>query len=895
MRSQLTNYGFQFNKIPLNCDNKSVIALCCNNVQHSRAKHIDVRYHFIKEHMENGIVELYFVRTEYQLADIFTKPLPRERFNFLIKNLVAPENHCVIDKCNMRISPGMKPKEPTYQVVLDALTLTTCYLAFLITAEVPVIYMHQLWATVDKHKASYRFKINNKRFSVNVEVFRDILNICLRIQGQEFDEPLTEKEALSFIHELGHSRETKYITDVIVDHLHQPWRTFASIINKCLCGKVSGLDKIRLSRVQILWGMYYNKNLDFVALIWKDLAYQIDNKDSKKQDKMLYPRFTKIIIHHFLKKDKSISMRNRMFMHTARDDSLLRTMRIVSRHEDTKIYGAIIPKEMTNQGMLDFVAYKTYYAIALGAEPLKSKKPKTKSESAISSEETPSKKKPTKAKKYAPSNKKPTSKTKPTKKKASVEADRGKGDGTYFESGVPDEKQHKTSGADEGTGTKPRVPDAPKYLPESKNESWRDSDDDERNDDNSDVVTKDDDEDDVESDANDDKEASDSEKTESDEDENLNLNPNNEEEEDDDVRTLDSFEFNDDDKEYDELYKDENVRLKVAEHKEVEKGDAEITDTTRESASHEKSYEQVIEDAHVTLTSSHKTKGLKQSSSVSSDFASKFLTWITLHQSLMNTRIGIATQTALQSYTSEFEKKGQAEKEKYIDIIKKSMKKIIKDEVKSQLPQILPKDISDFATLVIQSTINESLGNVVLAISSSQLQSTYEAVASLTEFELKKILLDKLEKSKSYRAAEQHRDLYDTLVKSYQLDKDLFDSYTKSYSLKRGREDKDRDEDPLAGSDQGLKKRKTSKDAEPSRGSKSKEYKSSSSKGSKSQSKSSSKSAQAEEPVFETADTEMPQDQGDDMGNTDDQPNVKKASKNDWFKKPEKSPTPDRD
>nr|GEX25455.1 ribonuclease H-like domain-containing protein [Tanacetum cinerariifolium] len=76
MRSQLTDYGFQFNKIPLYYDNKSAIALCCNNVHHSRAKHIDVRYHFIKEQVENGIVNLYFVRTEYQLADIFTKPLP---------------------------------------------------------------------------------------------------------------------------------------------------------------------------------------------------------------------------------------------------------------------------------------------------------------------------------------------------------------------------------------------------------------------------------------------------------------------------------------------------------------------------------------------------------------------------------------------------------------------------------------------------------------------------------------------------------------------------------------------------------------------------------------------------------------------------------------------------
>nr|GEW55138.1 hypothetical protein [Tanacetum cinerariifolium] len=74
--AQFLDYCFQFNKIPLYCNNKSAIALCCNNVQHSRAKRNDVRYHFIKEHVENGIMELYFFQTEYQLVDIFTKPLP---------------------------------------------------------------------------------------------------------------------------------------------------------------------------------------------------------------------------------------------------------------------------------------------------------------------------------------------------------------------------------------------------------------------------------------------------------------------------------------------------------------------------------------------------------------------------------------------------------------------------------------------------------------------------------------------------------------------------------------------------------------------------------------------------------------------------------------------------
>ncbi|GKD24454.1 hypothetical protein Tco_1230668 [Tanacetum coccineum] len=87
MRSQLTDYGLGFKKIPMYCDNKSAIALCCNNVQHSRSKHIDIIFHFIKEHVENRVIELYFFNTEYQLADIFTKALARERIEFLINKL----------------------------------------------------------------------------------------------------------------------------------------------------------------------------------------------------------------------------------------------------------------------------------------------------------------------------------------------------------------------------------------------------------------------------------------------------------------------------------------------------------------------------------------------------------------------------------------------------------------------------------------------------------------------------------------------------------------------------------------------------------------------------------------------------------------------------------------
>nr|GEV05848.1 retrovirus-related Pol polyprotein from transposon TNT 1-94 [Tanacetum cinerariifolium] len=87
MRTQLTDYGFYFNKIPIYCDSKSAITISCNPVQQSRTKHITVHYHFIKEHMEKDTIELYFVKTDYQLADLFTKALPVDRFNYLVRRL----------------------------------------------------------------------------------------------------------------------------------------------------------------------------------------------------------------------------------------------------------------------------------------------------------------------------------------------------------------------------------------------------------------------------------------------------------------------------------------------------------------------------------------------------------------------------------------------------------------------------------------------------------------------------------------------------------------------------------------------------------------------------------------------------------------------------------------
>ncbi|GJX27825.1 hypothetical protein Tco_0235904 [Tanacetum coccineum] len=140
--------------------------------------------------------------------------------------------------------------------------------------------------------------------------------------------------------------------------------------------------------------------------------------------------------------------------------------------------------------------------------------------------------------------------------------------------GVPDEHQDKTTGTNEGTSTKPEVPDVPKDLSESENKYCGDSGDEDRNDDDNDDANNDDD--DIDSDADGDNDASDSERTDSDEDENptLNLKDDEEEEyEEEYVCTPDNYEFSNDE-EYEKLYKDVNVRLKDAEHEEEGKGDA---------------------------------------------------------------------------------------------------------------------------------------------------------------------------------------------------------------------------------------------------------------------------------------------------------------------------------
>ncbi|GJT15976.1 hypothetical protein Tco_0874682 [Tanacetum coccineum] len=150
---------------------------------------------------------------------------------------------------------------------------------------------------------------------------------------------------------------------------------------------------------------------------------------------------------------------------------------------------------------------------------------------------------------------------------------------------------------------------------------------------------------------------------------------------------------------------------------------------------------------------------------------------------------------------------------------------------------------------------------------------------------------------KSYLSAEYKNELYDALVKSYNIDKDLFETYGEIFMLKRSQDDKDKDQDPSAGSNRGMKRRKSSKEAKSFIDPRSKESKSSSSsKGtSRSQHKSSGKSAHAEEPSHTVDDSGVRQNQEFDTGSNDEQPDDEASSKVDWFKKPERPSTLDLD
>nr|GEY02131.1 hypothetical protein [Tanacetum cinerariifolium] len=230
-----------------------------------------------------------------------------------------------IGKRNFRLISYITSKESTLQLVYDVLRLTPFYKAFLVTADVPEIYMQEFWATATVHHNSIRFKMDNRKRIVNLEYFREMLHICPRLPGQTFDALPFKEEILAFFIFLGHSGEIRKLTDVNINKLHQPWRSFVAVINKCLSGKSTCYD----------------------------------------------------------------SLRNKVNWYYVIDDQMFTTIKLVLRHQNTQQFGVMLPIELTNKDIKNSRAYKEYYAVASGAAPPKTKASVRKTESSSDTTITP--------------------------------------------------------------------------------------------------------------------------------------------------------------------------------------------------------------------------------------------------------------------------------------------------------------------------------------------------------------------------------------------------------------------------------------------------------------------------------------------------------------------------
>nr|GEZ12801.1 hypothetical protein [Tanacetum cinerariifolium] len=231
-----------------------------------------------------------------------------------------------IRRSNLRLPSDIQSKEPTLQVVYDVLRNSPFLKAFLVTADVPEIYMQEFWATAKLHQHSIRFKIDTRKHVLDLEPFREMLHISPRIPGQSFDELPFEEEILEFLRFLGHSTQIKTLTDVN--------------------------------------GLYHESNVDYAYLIWEDFVYQVEHKSQKKSNEMYYPRFTKVIIDYFMTRKPSIPRRNRVNWHYVRDDVLFTTIK-------------------------NSKAYKEYYACATGEAAPKPKASARKKTGGFASSTTP--------------------------------------------------------------------------------------------------------------------------------------------------------------------------------------------------------------------------------------------------------------------------------------------------------------------------------------------------------------------------------------------------------------------------------------------------------------------------------------------------------------------------
>nr|GFB06323.1 hypothetical protein [Tanacetum cinerariifolium] len=257
-----------------------------------------------------------------------------------------------------------------------------------------------------------------------------MLHICPRLPGQSFVEPPFEEEIFAFLCFLGHSGAIRRLTDVNINKLHQPWRSFASVINKI--------------------------NVEYAYLIWEDFVYQVEHKNQKRSNEMYYPRFTKVIIDYFMIRKPSISRRNRINWHYVRDDVMFSTIK---------------------------VAYKEYYACATGEAVPKPKASARKKKGDSTSSTTPPTPTPTTTVESAPRLSATAKGKQPSKATTPVEptdVQRTEAEQLKFVLKRSRQEMHISQqsgfGTDEGTGSKLGVPDVPSDDSEEEL-SWKSSDD----------------------------------------------------------------------------------------------------------------------------------------------------------------------------------------------------------------------------------------------------------------------------------------------------------------------------------------------------------------------------------------------------------------------------------
>nr|GEX42101.1 hypothetical protein [Tanacetum cinerariifolium] len=647
--------------------------------------------------------------------------------------------------------------------------------------------------------------MNNKKHIVSLESFMEMLHICPRIHGQSFDELPFEEEILNFIRFFGHSATIRTLTDININKLYQPWRSFATIINKCLTGKSSGYDSFRLSQAQILWGLYHKRNIDYAFLIWEDFMYQVEHKNHKKSNEMYYPRFTKVIIHYFMSKDPSILRRNKINWHYVRDDFIFSMIKVVSRHQNTQQYDAMLPIELTNDEIRNTKAYKEYYAFATGEATPKPKASARRKRSGSDTSITPP---------SATTTPKPTVVVTPKL----IAAVKGKQPAKSLS--APSEN----SSDDEGADDQEKV----------------DDDDDEDQE-----VAKNDDQDDAEESKDDDK-VSESDKEVGNEetrvDESFDPIP----------CTLESSEDEGDGKENQGLNVNEEENVDEEEHAEEEEED-ELHRDVNINPERGLQVNQEVKDSHVILTPVH-PNGQQESSSVSSQFVTNILNptsdagmeSIFATASISVAPLPITTPTMTPSTVTTITTTGQApipptpipsetdrlrdvyqrENDEFLRTIDENMKRIIKEQVKGQVKEqvsrILPR---------IEQYVNAQLEAEVITRSSHSSRTSYAVSADLSKIELKKILIEKMEGNKETVILKRRRD-----------------------------DDDDQDEGPSARSDRGSKRRREGKEPESASALLETATRSAgrSTTRSKSRQASASESAFAEEPVQTTSQMDEP-------------------------------------